>query len=161
MDADMMRSWVEKVWKPYVSECNGKSMLLWDDYTYHKTAELEDSLKQVNIMRVMIPPHYTSVIQPCDVGINKPLKDRLKHRVGQWMREKHRTIAFGDKLTIPKRADILEWISEVWERFQSEIVKNTFKGKDKFLRKELITVVKRNLNLMSRNQYNKLVCRIR
>ena len=98
--------------KAYVSECNGKSMLLLDDYVCHKTPELEDSLKQVNTMRVMISPHYTSVIQPCDVCINKPLNDRLKHRVGQWRREKHRIITLGDKLPSLKRADVLEWISE-------------------------------------------------
>ena len=160
MDADVMRLWMEKVWRPYVSECNGKYMLLLDDYACHKTSELEDSLKQINTIRVMIPPHYTSVMQTFDVEFNKPLKHPLKHRVGQWRREKHRTITLGDKLPSAKRAHLLECLPEIWERFQCEIMKNALKVVDTFLRKELITVVKRNLNLTFSNQCSKLVCRI-
>ena len=96
-------------------------MLLLDDYAYHKTAELEDSMKQVNTMRVMIPPHCTSVVQPCDVGINKPLKHRLKHRVGEWRREKHRTITLGDKLPSPERVDVLEWLLKFGNGFSPKL----------------------------------------
>ena len=52
----MMRVFVKKVWKPYASECNGQSVVLSDDYACHRTVELEDSLKQMNTMRVIIPP---------------------------------------------------------------------------------------------------------
>ena len=38
MEADMMHVWVGKLWKPYASECNEESMLLFDDHTSQKTA---------------------------------------------------------------------------------------------------------------------------
>ena len=103
-------------------------MLLLGDYACHKTVELEESFKEANTMRVMMPPHYTSVVQLCDVGINRPLKDRLKKRAAGWRQEKHKTITPGDKLPSPKRADVLEWLSQIWEQFPSEIVKNAFTG---------------------------------
>ena len=43
----MMCFWLIKLWKRYASECNGESVLLLNGYTSHKTAKLEDSLKNL------------------------------------------------------------------------------------------------------------------
>ena len=40
-------------------------------------------MDQDNANRYMIPPRYTETLQPCDVGINKPLNDILK-RLTNW-----------------------------------------------------------------------------
>ena len=64
-------------------------------------------MKDENAIRYMIPPHYTSILQPCDVGINKPLKERLKKYVSNWRRTQHALLTNGDKIPAPKREDIL------------------------------------------------------
>ncbi len=44
-----------------------------------KCDKLGELLEEVKTNRIMIPPHFTSCVLPCDVGINKYLKDRLEN----------------------------------------------------------------------------------
>ena len=37
----------------------------------------------------MILPYYTAIIQPCDGGTTKSLKDRLKKEAANWIREQY------------------------------------------------------------------------
>ena len=69
------------MYKPYISSNTAELGLILDDYICHKDAELMESMKQDNTICILIPPHYTAVLQPCDVGINKSLKDLLKRKL--------------------------------------------------------------------------------
>ena len=55
-----------------------RSLLLWDQFRAHKTDKVKDVLKNLKISLAMIPGGLTSVLQPLDVVLNKPFKDRLK-----------------------------------------------------------------------------------
>ncbi len=55
-----------------------ESALLLDDYVCQKSDTLRELLEAVKTTRIMTPPNFTSCVQPCDVRINKSLKDRLK-----------------------------------------------------------------------------------
>ena len=79
-------------------------------------------------MIYMVSPHYTGLLQPCDVGINKSLKDRLKNAASQWRQNEHDVLTPGDKLPTPKRFDVLTWLKKIWDEFPAEIVRNSFKG---------------------------------
>ena len=94
----------------------------------HKSQELKKSLQDVYSDLYLVPPHYTGLLQPCDVEINKSLKDRLKKKASDWRRNKHTEIAVGDKLPAPKRADVLGWLMNRWHEFPIEIAKNSFRG---------------------------------
>ena len=108
MDASVMKLWYKKLWKPYVCDVEGESALLLDDYVCHKGESLNTSLQESKTMRIMIIPNFTSVVQPCDVGINKPLKDRLKKIANSWRQAQHAKLTPGDRLPTTKRSDILE-----------------------------------------------------
>lgn len=108
----------------------------------------------------MITPHYTSLIQPCDSGINKPLKDRLKHLAGRQRLEKHRTIILGDKLLSPKRADASEQLSEILQRFPSEVAKNSFKSSGCFYEEGIDYNGETEFDFNQSNHLNYFVCKI-
>ena len=80
----------------------------------------------------MIPPHCTGLLQPCDVGIDKPLKERLKNHVSQWRRDQHSSLLPGQKLPTPTRKDIVGWLKQIWDEFPVQIVKNSFTGSGYF-----------------------------
>ena len=40
-----------------------------------------------------IPGGYTSILQPCDVGINKPLKNKFNDLYMNWVIEKYKNIS--------------------------------------------------------------------
>lgn len=52
------------------------------------------------------PGGYTSVLQPYDVGLNRPFNNHIKKSYMNWCVEKYE-INWDLKLPFPKRADIL------------------------------------------------------
>ena len=48
MEDRAMHIWYDKIWKPYVENCNMKSVLLLDDFKCHKQPALDARLKEIN-----------------------------------------------------------------------------------------------------------------
>ena len=88
MDDRTTSIWYERVYKPHISTCDGESGLLLDDFICQESQVLKNKLETDDSLLYFIPPHYTGLLQPCDVGINKSLKDRLKKKASQWRRSK-------------------------------------------------------------------------
>lgn len=128
MDNSTMAIWYDKIYRPYASEHNAKSALLLDDFLCHKGDALQEVINSDNAIRIMIPPHYTCIVQPCDVGINKPLKDKLKQFAAKWRRERHSSLPAGSKMPVPKRHEVVTWLKKIWDEFPEEIVRNSFRG---------------------------------
>ena len=73
-----MLKWYDSVWKPYIADYDGESGLLLTSYKVHTMESLMERMKNDKSKRFLIPGNCTSVLQPCDVGIHKPLNERLK-----------------------------------------------------------------------------------
>ena len=71
MDNRTMAIWYSNVYKPHIADCTGQSALLLDDFVCHKSADISNALSEDNSMLLLIPPHYTGLLQPCDVGLTK------------------------------------------------------------------------------------------
>ena len=99
-----------------------------DDYKVHKIESVHNRMISDRTNRFLIPVHYTSVLQPCDVGIKKPLKERLKKAVSDWRRDRNARLTPGSRLPLPKRREILEMLKIIWTQFETEIVRNAFRG---------------------------------
>ncbi len=78
MDNRTMKIWYKNTIKPYIAGYSGCSGLLLDDFKCHYSESFNSILEENGVLSYMISPHYTAFLQPCDVGINKSLKDRLK-----------------------------------------------------------------------------------
>ena len=96
-----MAVWYGKIYKPYGMKNDGEAAMLLDDFICHKSESLRSALNADNILRFMIPPNHTCVLQPCNVGINKPLKDRLKQFASVWRREQFRSLPAGARISCP------------------------------------------------------------
>ena len=51
------------------------------------------------------------MLQPLDVGINKPFKDRVRHLYMMWAAE---NMIGRDKVPSPGREIVLQWVAEAW-----------------------------------------------
>ncbi len=58
-------------------------------------------------MLYMVPSHYIGLLQPCHVGINKSLKDKLKKSASEWRRNENTGLGRGEKSPAPQRIDAL------------------------------------------------------
>ena len=84
MNNQILKEWIKEIWKPNTSR-DKSYLMLWDSFACHKDKEiirilLEDYDTAVEI----IPGGCTSVLQPLDVGINKPLKDKVRRDFQDW-----------------------------------------------------------------------------
>ena len=58
MDTKVMHVYLEKIWYPYVLKVGGeavKSLLVWDSFSAHLTAEVEESLRTHRSTTIIIP----------------------------------------------------------------------------------------------------------
>ena len=62
--------------------------------------------------RFLIPGNFTSVLEQCGVGINKPLQERLKKAASDWRLERSRSLPSGSRLPCPKRSEILNMLQK-------------------------------------------------
>ena len=74
-----MRSWIEQVLQPYIQQqAHGVPVTLFlDGFATHKSESTRAALTAIGVNVVFIPAGCTSVLQPVDVGIGKPFKDRI------------------------------------------------------------------------------------
>ena len=83
-DERAILKWYDPIWKPYIADYDGESGLLPDNYKVHTLVSLIERMSNGKARRFLIPGSCTSVLQPCEVGINKPLKGRLKKAACDW-----------------------------------------------------------------------------
>ena len=79
MDEALTVDWIKSVWgkRPRADK---KSLLVLDAFRCHKTDKTKRALKQKNTTLAIIPGGMTSILQPLDVSINKPMKSSLRRR---------------------------------------------------------------------------------
>jgi len=79
MTEELMLEWLKIIWgrRPRAF-LNQPSMLVLDAFKGHLTDSVKNQLCKMKTELVVIPGVMTSVLQPMDVSINKPFKDRLR-----------------------------------------------------------------------------------
>ena len=80
MNGEGMLRWITRVWKPY-SYHFSRSLLIMDNFSVHKQENVLKALEECRTDVVFVPPGMTFFSQPCDVYVNKALKDRVR---GLW-----------------------------------------------------------------------------
>ena len=77
---------VRKVWfRRPGALMNKRSMFVWDMFRAHLTDQIKVRLKSANIIPAVLPGGCTSVLQPLDVCLNKPFKNKVPEQWNEWM----------------------------------------------------------------------------
>ena len=96
MDEAGMKIWLNKVWKNHPGGLSKKkSILVLDSFSAHLTDAIKVQLKQENTDMAVIPGGLTSMVQPLDVCLNKPFKDRLREKWNNWMNNETKSYTAG------------------------------------------------------------------
>ncbi|GMF65642.1 unnamed protein product [Phytophthora lilii] len=106
--------------------CNPSSLLLLDEFKSHIQPVFGRQLSDLGTDLNIIPGGYTSVLQPCDVGVNKPIKEAVRAQYDDWAAEKMATIPPDANVPVPKREDIVPWIVRAWDGITEQSIRNTF-----------------------------------
>ena len=122
---DIMLEWIEDVLKPYVANVPPGivPILFLDSFTVHKMGSVVNAIQALGVEVDFIPPGCTGMVQPVDVGYNKPFKAKLREQYRNWMFAQDT-----DKPTpAPKRIDVAEWILMAEKNISEASVKNAWR----------------------------------
>lgn len=77
VDENVMKYWVQHMWRPWVSLDNIPKLLVADVHRAQKTDRVLEMLKECNTTTALVPPGCTSLVQPLDVALNAQFKQVL------------------------------------------------------------------------------------
>ena len=88
-EGGMMKLWIDKIWHHRPGGLLMKdSCLVYDMFKTHMLESIKRKLKNVNTDVAIIPGGLTCQLQPLDVSINKPFKDKVRVLWSNWMGQK-------------------------------------------------------------------------
>src|SRR5688572_21179686 len=108
-----MNVWFEKIWSKrsgglaYKKE---RALLVLDSFKRHKTENVKRKAREENIDLCVIPGELISTVQPLNVCINKPFKDRLRKKWNDWMIKGNYNFTKSGNLKKPGYDIMCEWI---------------------------------------------------
>lgn len=119
IDEKTFLEWVHKVWSPFTFR-KKSSYLLMDECTVHLMGSCLHAIQNCGTEIDFIVRGYTSKLQVCDVGVNKPFKDYVKQHYEHFM-----IVENGRKA---KRIDVANWISKAWSKINADSIVHTWKS---------------------------------
>lgn len=128
MDENGILDWLQNVWDKRKGAVFKKpSMLVWDSFKAHLTEDVKKKCGQLRTSMAVIPGGLTSLMQPLDVSLNKPFKDRLRAKWMQWMTEENKPVTKGGNTKKVDIVTIAEWVKDAWSEIPSEKIIHSFK----------------------------------
>ena len=108
------------MWKPFtVAKGNKITLLMVDQFAVHSMPTVKKAIENCGTLLEFIPKGYTSCLQVCDIGLNKPFKDYMRSAVNEWM-------VLNDAGTRPDRPTVSNWINHAWQKITQRTITNTW-----------------------------------
>ena len=129
MDDALFRDWIDIVWasRPGGKIKKDNSLLVLDAFRCHRSEDQLKHLKKQHKTDVaIIPGGMTSILQPLDVSVNKPFKNKLRDLWTEWMSTGEKSFTKGGRVRAPDLALICKWIVHVWQELDPQIIVHSF-----------------------------------
>lgn len=126
MDEDLTQDWIKNVWGKRTGHSE-PSLLVLDAFRCHKTEKTKKLLKKKKTTPAIIPGGMTSILQPLDVSINKPMKNSLRRKWNEWMLNGDHSYTKGGLRRKPELPTICQWILDSWMELPKKIIVKAFK----------------------------------
>ena len=127
MDECVMLLWVEKILAPYLLTAPDWviPILLLDSYRCHMMASVVNRIQDLGCEVDHIPGGCTGLCQPVDVGINKPLKSRIRQQWLEWMMGEG--VDTTKVCVPPTREQIAEWVLAGYNNLPLSVRRNAWR----------------------------------
>jgi len=127
MDEAGVLLWLNKVWDSRPGAAlRKKSLLVWDQFRAHKTDKVKKELASLLTTQAVIPGGLTSLLQPLDVVLNKPVKDRMRQKWMAWMSSGQQELTKAGNFKRPGLSLVLSWVKSAWDEIPSSMVEKSF-----------------------------------
>ena len=127
MDETGVLDWFNCVWnKRPGAMLKPKALLVWDSFRAHLTQGANKAAAKLETDLAVIPGGLTSILQPLDVSINKPFKDKLRQKWVDWMMAGNQKLTKAGNISKPDITVVVRWTKEAWDDIPCEMVKKYF-----------------------------------
>ena len=122
------KEWCEKVWRGRPGSLfRTPAALVLDRHRSHTHETSVSHLdKRHNTRSIFIPGGMTSVLQPCDVVWNKPMKDRVREKWNDWMANGEQQFTRTGKRKRASYIMVTEWVVDAWQSIPREMITLSF-----------------------------------
>jgi len=129
MTEELMLEWLKIAWarRPRAF-LNQPSMLVLDAFKGHLTDSVKNKLRKMNTELLVILGEMTSVLQPMDISINKPLKYRLRQQYLTWILDPAHELTETGKIKCASPSEVARWVSGAWKAIPESIIIRSFKN---------------------------------
>ena len=129
MDESMMSVWIEKCLLPWKETLppGATPLLILDSFRVHMMGSVVEKIQGIGIEVQYIPGGCTYLCQPIDVGVNKPIKNKMADKWEDWLEEEE--VQNGKALMTPSRELIASWVVETYWMLDAEKCKNAWRKK--------------------------------
>lgn len=117
--------WFNLVVEPYIRSTNN-GLLLVDHFKVHLGKSFSDNCAALGIQLEFIPPGYTCVLQPVDVGVNSQLKRKIRDFHMDWCKVEYKNVGNDKKLPLPTHLNIIDWVRKSYDLITEESIAKTF-----------------------------------
>ena len=127
-DERVMLLWVDNTLKPHVAKAPAGIVpcLTLDKHTCHCQGSVARAIEDLGVEWDVLPGGCAGLIQPIDVGINRPWKNRLRCRLEDFTMEQDNFERLAPAATRPLMA---KWAAESWDKVQNDAVCNSWRHK--------------------------------
>lgn len=128
MTTDLVADWIDHVWRKRPGGSLGlRAMLVLDAFRCHLDQRIKDKLAACNTDLVVIPGGMTSQLQPLDVCLNKPVKDRIRALYTEWLVSGCHEFTPSNRMKRATLQDFTGWAKDAWSTIPSAMVSKAFK----------------------------------
>lgn len=125
---DLVLEWLRLVWDRRPGALLGlPNMLVLDSFRGHLTAKVKEKLRSSGTDLVVIPGGMTSQLQPLDVMLNKPFKDRVRKLYTEWMGKTDNPLTPTGRVKRASLAEVASWVAAAWYNLPDALVARSFK----------------------------------
>jgi hypothetical protein len=124
-DERVMLDWVYKVLAPYVRTAPPGviPIIFLDSFKVHLLGSVANAIQNIGVQVEYIPAGCTGLVQPIDVGINKPYKSNMTKVYTGWLFDQNPNVP----ICAPKREDVSAWILQAVGGITENTVKNAWR----------------------------------
>lgn len=123
MTENLMIDWIDSVLEPYAKS---KSLLVLDDFASHKTDQVKEKLRDLNVSLKLIPPQTTHYHQPLDVLIMSAFKAAMRNEYENLMSNSVVIYTATGNRKSPSHSTIIQFISNSLRKISSETIIKSF-----------------------------------
>lgn len=119
IETKAFEEFISKSFIPTLGDPSEPSLLIYDGHSTHVQPAVLEIAKEHNITIIKLPPHSSHLLQPLDLAVFKPFKDKWDSAMVKWQRSN-----YGQKLS-KKEFSVL--VGQIWKSMESLTIMNGFK----------------------------------